>query len=194
MTDLLNDLTIYQKVLIFIGTPSAFLLLVFFIASLFGFGDHDFDFDHDVDSDVDAGHDMDPGLRLFSIKGVIIFLAIFSWTSLFLIDLGFHFILNLITSTAFSLLILYQFSKLFKFMNNLREEKNFNPRDLIGTTAVAVLSMEPNKRGKIHIELTNGGSTEYFALNSTDTKIERGDSVFIEGYLEDSGIYVVDVI
>lgn len=185
MIEILNDLTNYQKVLVLIGFFSTLLLVIFVIISILGFGDIDIDIEHDIDTDLEFDTDLE--LKFFSIKALIIFLAIFSCSSLFFIELNLNVILNIFLSITIALGVLFQIGKLLKLMNKLKEEKNFNPDDLIGTSAKTTLNIKAQSKGKIEIEFKSGGFTEYFAINNSNVDIKRGKMVYIIDYLD--GIY-----
>lgn len=99
-----NAMTLIQQVFVCIAAPATIILVIQSIMLLFGFGfDHadvgdlDADMDTDMDMDVDAqdgfhgdlhhgeadgGEDSDPGLRLFTVRGLVAFFAVGGWTGL----------------------------------------------------------------------------------------------------------------
>ena len=82
----------FERLFWFIALPSSLVTLLQLILEFVGFGGDDADLDFSTDSDVDVdwdadtgdsvGHDTTSGLRIFTIKGFIIFFTLFGWSIL----------------------------------------------------------------------------------------------------------------
>lgn len=178
MIDFINY-TEYEKILFFLAVPSTIIFLFFTLFTLIGMGDLDLDHDSEYDD----------GIGFFSIKTVSIFIMVFSWCSLFMINLNAELIISFIVSLALSITVIYHLRNLFTLLNSLKEEKTFDPTAMIGNTAKVVFSIKPGGKGKIEIEYPGGGTTEYFAINLSEHFLNKGDIVNIVKYSD--GIYSI---
>ncbi len=166
MSEFWNTLSLVQKVFYFIAVPSTAILIFQTILTVIGFGNNELDdstsFDSgdfsDTEFDID-GPDGDPvtesGFRLFTIKGLVAFFAIFGWTGIVILANGgttltaslVAFVAGLAAMAAVGA-ILYSFSK-------LEADGTLNVRNAVGHTATVYIPILPNRKpgGKVQLIL-----------------------------------------
>lgn len=168
-----NQLDLLEQILYIIAIPSTLILIIQTILLLFGLGhggdadlDHDLDhdFDHDLahdggacDVDHDFEHDVhdgpatehDPGLRLFTLRGIVAFLSIFAWVAIALLDL------NVTVFIVFPAALLAGFAAMslvavvILFSLRMQQSGNLELNNAIGKIAEVYVPMEKEDKGKV---------------------------------------------
>jgi hypothetical protein len=125
-------LTVFEKALWVIAVPSSALTLaqaVLGAIGLSGHGDADgggADTHLDVHGGDDAAHDHAPSLRLFSVKGVVIFFTAFSWMGIIVSGAGLPAFVaagvGLVTGVGF----MFLFAWVFYGLSRLEESGTFD--------------------------------------------------------------------
>ncbi|MDP8224844.1 MAG: hypothetical protein P9L99_15905 [Candidatus Lernaella stagnicola] len=158
MTEWWEALSLFQKVLWVIAVPSSLLTLLQVVLELVGIGgetDTDADMsgldgidaaDFDVDSDTDAA-DHGSGIRIFSVKGLIIFFTAFAWIGLAGVNAGLvAFVASLIaTVSGFAFMLL--FAWIFYTLNKLSEEGTVRTRNALFQTGEVYLRIPAERSG-----------------------------------------------
>ncbi len=171
-----NQLDLLEQILYVIAIPATLILIIQTIMLLFGLGhdgdaDVDHDFDHDIDHDFDhdihdggacsVDHDFDhdahdgtapdhdAGLRLFSLRGIVAFLAVFGWVAIAMLDL------NVTVFLAFPIALVAGFAAMslvavvIMFSLRMQQSGNLDLNNTIGKIAEVYVPMEKGEKGKV---------------------------------------------
>lgn len=109
--------------------------------------DVDHDFEHDVHDGPAVEHD--PGLRLFTLRGIVAFLAIFAWVAIALLDL------HVTIFIAFPVALLAGFAAMslvavvILFSLRMQQSGNLELNNAIGKIAEVYVPMEKEGKGKV---------------------------------------------
>lgn len=216
MQEFWNALTLVQKVFYFIAIPSTAVLLLQTILTVIGLGngvfdDADVDFDGSVDADADfdgvdldadGDGDFDPdpdvddfhasGFRLFTLKGIVAFFAIFGWTGIVILAKGGSALLASLVAflAGFAALvgvavILYSFTK-------LQSDGTLDVRGAIGKTGTVYIPILPDRRpgGKVQIVLQDE-LRDLPAVTDAAAMIPTGTSVEVVGIGDNDALIVI---
>lgn len=159
-----------------IAVPSSLVFIMLMLMTFIG-GDGDMaDSDFEVDADIDGGIPF----QFFTIKNLVGFFTIFSWTGLAFIKGGFSVITVIASSTISGLLMMLIMSIIFYSMSKLAESGNINLKKAIGSMGEAYLII-PGKRkamGKVQLKV-EGSFKTLDAISDEKNDIATGTLVDI---------------
>lgn len=154
-----ESLSLLSKILFCTGIGATAVLLVQIILMIIGFagdafGDGDLDIDADADTDVDLD-DAGDGVGLFTIKGLVAFFSIGSWTGFAMDTAGCHEALSICVAVVAGAAALVGVGLLYKALNKLQSSGNLNMANAIGKTAEVYLTIPANNSGtgKVTLEV-----------------------------------------
>lgn len=206
-----------EAILWIVAIPSTVIMILQTIMLLIGLGGHgdadadgdcdtcdapvDVHADVDVDGNVDAhldtqdadGHfgEHDPGLRIFTLRGIVAFFAVGGWAGLSALRIsGINWVAVLVGFIA-GLLALYFVAWFFKFALRLQSNGTMRPRRAVGMTGEAYTTIAANRggRGKVHIILQET-LTELEAVTECDRDISYGEKVKVVAVTDDNTLVV----
>lgn len=212
-----NAMTLIQQVFVCIAAPATIILVIQSIMLLFGFGfDHadvgdlDADMDTDVDTDVDmdahggfqgelhhgeadSGEDADPGLRLFTVRGLVAFFAVGGWTGLVLskyLNAGLAVGLAFLAGAA----ALVGIALLFKYAFRLQDKGNLNVLNAIGKAGKVYIPIPACEKGqgKITIMLQER-LVELDAVTKAQQQLPTGTPVRVSAVIDEQTVQVEPV-
>jgi membrane protein implicated in regulation of membrane protease activity len=200
-----------QKVFAWFALPSTLFLILQIIMSLIGLFDDsdtdveggadaeldtDADIDMDVDTDVDTDVDMDAdtdfdagdaaeamaGLRFFTIRGIIAFLAIFGWTGIVMLGNGASNIIAIIIALVSGFAAMFIIAYLFYIISKLQSSGNINLKNAIGHTGEVYLTIPADNKGfgKVNIIIQERLS-EVKAFTEDKEDIPTGSKIKVVG-------------
>lgn len=108
----------------------------------------------DPDGGADAG--ADHGLRLFSVRGIIGFLAVGSWAGIAALECGLRPVLALIIALASGLLSLVLIAKLIQLLAGLQENGTVSQRSALGESGTVYIPIPARRRGAGKVQLVLG--------------------------------------
>lgn len=190
-----ETLNLAQKIYFCIACPATVLLIVQIILLFVGFGssgsDMDVDADTDMDADVDSDGilDNDPGITLFSVKGIIAFFAIGGWLGYTLADnnLALAIVMSLLSGT----IALVGTAFLMKWLMGLQSNGNINYNEAIGKVAEVYLTIPPQNMGNGKVTLNvSERYIEKAAIQNGNEPIPTGTKVKIVSIVGDE--YLVE--
>lgn len=164
-------------------------------AGLDGDGFPDTDVDVDVDADVDAdgdgdtagdvqsgGHGLFEGLKILTLRGVVAFLAIFGWGTLWLLRLGLHFLLALFLGVAMGTWAMVLVALLLRVALRLQDDGTIQPQNALGLSGTVYLTLPAQRRGagKVNV-LVQDQLTEFVAVTDDPQSIPTGAEVVVVG-------------
>lgn len=154
-------------------------------------GDADFDADFDMDGDAPDGFDAnadagdggdgmvyDPGLRVFTLRGLIAFFAVGGWLGVALLESGIHSALALLLAFLGGVVAMVFVAWVFKAALRLQYNGTMDLKNAIGQQGTVYITVPPlgHGSGKISI-IIQESLRELDAVNSGELPIPTGREV-----------------
>lgn len=149
--------------------------------------DMDFGVDTDIDGDVCPSGDTDSithvhgnfaALRLFTMQGIVAFLAVFGWVSIAAISGGIPSIGAVALGFVAGFFAMYGIAKLIQISSKLAENGTIDFRNAIGETAAVYIPIPPNGNGEGKVTLTlQGRFMECSAVSNESEMLKTGTVV-----------------
>lgn len=188
-------LSLLEKIFICIAIPSTVLLVVQFILTLIGIdgnadGDVDGNFDG-IDLDGDGIPDTDApgdsfndgvGFRLFSLRSLIAFFAVMSWTGFAMAGAGVHPAITCLVAVAAGFVMMLAVALIYYFFAKMQTSGNVNIQNAVGTSGSVYLSIPPKRSGKGKVNLVvQERFGEYDAVTDEEEALPFGCEVVVIG-------------
>ena len=192
-----ESLTNIERIFASVAIPGSLIMLIQTILLLLGLGGSG---EADVPSDVSgigetAGElssgsvesDMsslgDPGqsgLRLFTIRGVVAFLAVFGWTGLSISRNGGSNGVSMVVSILAGLAVLVLMAYMMRGIMKLQESGNIDERVAIGCSGNVYLKIPPSRTGKGKVTiLIQNRLLEFDAVTDSADIIPTGHEIVV---------------
>ncbi len=189
-----------------LAIPSSVILILQTILLLFGIGaEADGDLDTDTtglgdgdapdipdegDGDIDGVME-DSGLRLFTVRGMVAFFAVGSWSGITALSLGAHPLLAILIALVMGSLALVFVAWFIKWTLKLQHDGTMKPNEAIGKECEVYLTVGANRssRGKVNIILGQQ-LVELDAVTDSDTSLKYGERVTVTQVLDDNTLVV----
>lgn len=149
--------------------------------------DVDLDIDTDVDGDVCPHGDMDSvthvhgnfaALRLFTLQGMVAFLAVFGWVSIAAVSGGIPGVGAIVLGFVAGFFAMYGVAKLIQISSRLSENGTIDFRNAIGETAAVYIPIPPGGEGEGKVTLTlQGRFMECSAVSNEKELLKTGTVV-----------------
>ena len=109
------------------------------------------DIDHAFEQDAHDGSiaDHDPGLRLFTLRGVVAFLAIFGWVAIALLDLHVPVLIAFPAALVAGFAAMSLVAVVILFSLRMQQSGNLDFHNAIGKIAEVYVPMEKEGKGKV---------------------------------------------
>lgn len=201
-------------VLWILAVPSSVILILQTILLLFGIGTHgdgdldsdtsglgdmdmsdDFDTDTDVDADVDAddtdGEMHDSGLRVFTVRGMVAFFAVGSWSGITALYLNAHPLVAILVALVMGTLALTFVAMFMKWALKLQHDGTMKPNEAIGKEGEVYMTVGANRssRGKVNI-IIGQRLVELDAVTDSEAPLKFGERVTVLQVLGDNTLVV----
>ncbi len=190
-------LTVFQQIFVCVAIPSTVLMVVQFVLTLIGLGDMDSDadgadfgdasgdFDADVDDVVDASGDHDPfeygmAFRLFTLRGIVSFLAVMGWVGFALGDGSMPYAGAIAIASVAGFLMMLAIAGLAYLFERLQSNGNIHMGNAIGKSGTVYLTV-PKKRegkGKVNVVVQERYG-EYEAVTDENEALPFGTEVVV---------------
>ncbi|MEA4890876.1 MAG: hypothetical protein VB070_15575 [Clostridiaceae bacterium] len=203
MTAWWNSLNLTQQIFALFAVPATVILIIQTLLLLFGLGGHhdgDYAGDahlgdvHELQDHPDAitGHELqdhpdaitvhDPGLRLFTVRGLVAFFAVGGWVGIALIDLQITPVPAAFLAMLAGLLALIAVAWLLRLMLKLQSSGNQDIRNAVGCTGVVYLHIPGAFKGTGKVTLIlQEQSVELDALTENPEGIATGRQIKVIG-------------
>lgn len=206
MAEWWEALTLVQRVFACIAIPSTLLLVIQTLLLLFGLGhdgadaevddnadfgvdtdsdlsegaDADADADTDADTDTDGGHD--PGLRIFTVRGIVAFFSVAGWAGLTLLKSSMPAGLSIAIAAGAGILAMVLMALIIKLFLKLQSNGNIDMRNALGLSGSVYISIPPARcgTGKVNIILQNQLG-EFDAVTDEETPLKFGEEITVVG-------------
>jgi len=156
-----------------IAIPSTLLFLIQMLLLFFGFdaddmGDGGFDVDIDVDS----------GMNLFSVRNLVIFLTVFSWSGISFSESGMATGIIMAISFVIALAVMLFVAWMFKTISSMGEAGNFKISKSVGCFGTVYLPIPAKGKGKVQAKV-DGRLVELDAVSDLEEDLATGTLVEI---------------
>jgi membrane protein implicated in regulation of membrane protease activity len=152
-----ESLSSFQQVMFVVAVSSTAVMLIFLILSLIGMDGADYDGAGDAGS-VDFLND-EPlsgiaGLKIFTIRGVLVFLSLGAWAAYLLFGVM-HIVFVILIAIVVGFIAAFLQALAFKSMMKLESVGNIDYKNAIGKTGTVYMRIPKSKtgRGKITVVL-----------------------------------------
>jgi membrane protein implicated in regulation of membrane protease activity len=203
-----SSLTVLEQMLCYVAIPATLLMVLQTLLLLFGIhspGDVDAgggaDAHFDGHLDWGAGHDqawednsgdhdtadhtgngLFAGLKLFTLRGVIAFLAIFGWGALWLLQVGLHPIFALFLGIAMGFWSMVLIALFLRVAMKLEYDGTMDLRNALGVSGSVYLTVpaERGGTGKISVMIQEQ-ITEVEAVTDDHSPLPTGEEITVVG-------------
>lgn len=180
-------LVVFEKVLWVIAVPATILTVLQVLLEIFGVGDHG-DTDADVsgigdadvlvDADGDAGgHDHGGGMKIFTIKGAIIFFTAFAWIGLACFNAGLAAILASLIGAVTGVAFMFLFAWIFYTLNRLGEDGSLLLRNALYQTGECYLRVPGHRAGPGKVSVVVQGQLRELSAVTDGEEIPTGAKI-----------------
>jgi membrane protein implicated in regulation of membrane protease activity len=150
--------------------------------------------DVDADGDMDIHHDGDldgAGFHVLTLKNLVAFFAIFSWTGIAMTQTGVNPFITGILALIAGLVMMFIMASLFYFMSKLTDSGTLNMNNAIGKVGTVYLTLAANKQrqGKVQIKVQNSLQT-LNALTEDSEEIKTGSLVEVVDVINENILLV----
>ena len=152
--------------------------------------DVDSDFDADTDGDTDAETDVDAGghsglfagLKLFTLRGIVAFLAVCGWGGLWLLRMGMHPIFAVFLAIAMGFWAMLLMALFLRVALKLQDDGTLDFRNALGTAGTVYLTIPARRagEGKVHV-VVQDQLRELEAVTDDEAPIPTGTEIVVVG-------------
>lgn len=176
MLNWFNTMTNLQKVFTLIAFPSTLIFILQAVLLLLGLLD-------DGAGDIDDGDGIpdnigDDGLALFTVRGILAFLAVGGWSGVFFIDAGIPPALTIVLALLVGCAALVGCALLIKLILKLQSNGNIQLSNAIGKVGQVYIPIPPQMKGSGKINITiQDKYTEILAMTNESEPLKTGEMV-----------------
>lgn len=203
------SLTWLERIFAYVAFPATLLLLLQTLMLLFGLGhdadadadldgdgvpdldtDMDADLDGDLDAGTDAGGDTDAsghsglfaGLKLFTLRGVVSFLAVCGWGGLWLLRMGLHPVFAVFLAIAMGFWAMLLMALFLQVALKLQDDGTLDFRNALGKAGTVYLTVPARRagEGKVHV-VVQDQLHELAAVTDEESPIPTGGEIVVVG-------------
>jgi len=170
-----NNLDGITKAYWVIAVPATLIFLIQMMLLMFGFDVDDADADG---GDVHDGGDVDgdAGFHLFTVRNLVIFLTVFSWSGISFSESGFATGVTMLISFVVATVVMFFVAWMFKKISTLGEAGNFKIQKAVGCTGTVYIPIPSKGRGKIQAKV-DGRLVELEATTDSEEDLTTGAMV-----------------
>lgn len=152
--------------------------------------DGDMDTDFDADGDTDAETDVDAGghsglfagLKLFTLRGIVAFLAVCGWGGLWLLRMGMHPIFAVFLAIAMGFWAMLLMALFLRVALKLQDDGTLDFRNALGAAGTVYLTIPAGRagEGKVHV-IVQDQLRELEAVTDDPSPILTGTEIVVVG-------------
>lgn len=164
--------------------------------------DTDLDLDTDADADLDAGTDLDTdgdadgdadadagghpglfaGLKLFTLRGIVAFLAVCGWGGLWLLRLGMHPVFAVFLAIAMGFWAMLLMAFFLRVALKLQDDGTLDFRNALGKAGTVYLTIPARRagEGKVHV-VVQDQLQELAAVTDEEAALPTGTEIVVVG-------------
>lgn len=190
---------VIERVFWFIALPATLVTFIQLILQFTGFGAEDAGGDSGVDVHVGAdsshhlGHDSASSLRVFTIKGMIIFFTLFGWTGIAMTRAGISLFFTSVGAFGMGFGAMILVAWIFKTLNQLGESGTLDIKNAIGRKGVVYLPIPAEGKGSGQIQIVLQGATQTLdAITYEAELLKTGTKVKVSEVRQDNVLVVLN--
>jgi len=161
-----------------------------------GVPDLDTDMDADLDGDLDAGGDADAGgdtdasghsglfagLKLFTLRGIVSFLAVCGWGGLWLLRMGLYPVFAVFLAIAMGFWAMLLMALFLQVALKLQDDGTLDFRNALGKAGTVYLTVPARRagEGKVHV-VVQDQLHELAAVTDEEAPIPTGGEIVVVG-------------
>lgn len=188
-----NSLEISRQIFALIALPSTLILLLQTLLTLFGVGEDVDDPDLDLGG-TDGDVEIDAGLALFSVRGILSMLTIMGWVGFALLATDLPEWASVLIAVVSGVLTLIGMAYLMRAVMRLQSSGNINIENCIGKVAQVYIPIPPLSTGSGKVNITVQESyREFSAITTVDDTLKTGAFVRVVAVGE-GGVLVVEPV
>ena len=214
-----ESLSLMERLFACVAIPATVILLIQFVMSLIGLGDHDTEMDSPDADDLPDGIDLDgdgipdgidldgdgvpdelehdgehggAGLHLFSLRGIVAALAVYGWAALAVSRAGHPWIMALVVGLIMGAAAMVAVAVVMKLFLRLQSDGTVDVHNAVGLTGEAYLTIpaERSGKGKVNVVIQET-MTECAAVTDETEPIPTGASVTVVGLTRERELIVM---
>lgn len=189
-----SSMSTLEQVLFVLASSSTAIMIIFLILLLFGFETDEFDGADIPDMDVDGIND-DPisgiaGLKVLTLRGVLVFVAMGSWTAFLLVG-SLDIWLALLIGVVVGVVAAYLQAIAFRATLKLESVGNIDYENAIGKTGTVYIRIPKKRSGKGKVSLIiQDRLVEVDAVTEEDNDLLAKASIEVVGLLDSATLIV----
>ncbi len=182
MSEWWETLSVLQKGFYFVAVPATLILVIQTVMLIFGFGD-----DGGGDVDIDMGDD---GLRIFSVRGIVGFLAVGAWSGLACLGSGLSAAIAIVVAMILGFLAMYLLARMIHAFMKLQESGNVKKTNAIGEVGKVYLAIPESQKGTGKISVMVQEQLREFDAVTLGKALPTGSVVRVVG-IESGDVLIV---
>ncbi|BAX79107.1 hypothetical protein [Labilibaculum antarcticum] len=188
ISDWWGSMEMVEKIYWSISIPFSLLFIIQIVLTFIG-GDID---DMSAEGDADAAVEGDTGIdfQFISLKNLIAFFAVFGWTGIICLDMGFGAGVSTLIATLAGLLMMTIMASILYFMGKLVEEGTLDLNNAKGKVGNVYLSIPANRKGMGKVQIEVQGVQTLDAVTDSDSDIATGSVIQVVDVLNDQILIV----
>ena len=169
-----------------IAIPFSVFFLLQMIFSLLGGGEHP---DNVVDMDVETDHGI--SFQFLTVKNMIGFFTIFSWTGIAGTNVGWSSGLTLVVATLSGLLMMLMMASIFYLMSKMNTSGTMKITEAVGKSGEVYLAVPAKRTSTGKIQIVVGGLLRTLdAVTDDDQNISTGRQAKVSAILDNNILLV----
>jgi len=172
-------MTNVQQVLWYIAIPSTivfFIMMVLTFMGLDGSDGMDVDFETETEFETES-EDSGSDFQVWTFRNLVIFLTVFSWSAISLLDSQVSFALSMTWATLISVIVVLALSSLFFFMHRLQQDNTPKIKEILNKNAIIYLTVPERGLGMGKINVEYGGTIREVKAVSMNRQYSNGEQV-----------------
>jgi len=167
----------FERIYWFMALPASIFFIIILVTTFIA-GDVDGEVG-DVDSDIE--HDGGIGFQFFTLKNLVGFFTIFSWTGIACIDAEYGNVATVAISSIAGLLMMTIMASIFYFMGQLADDGTLSLDNAIDGVGEVYLTIQPKRNGfgKVQINV-QGGMRTLQAMTDDEDELASGAVVRVK--------------
>lgn len=146
--------------------------------------DTDMDTDGDADADGDTGDQpgLFAGLKLFTLRGIVAFLAVCGWGGLWLLRMGLHPIFAVFLAIAMGFWAMLLMALFLRVALKLQDDGTLDFRNALGKAGTVYLTIPARRagEGKVHV-VVQDQLHELVAVTDEEEALPTGSEIVVVG-------------
>ena len=144
--------------------------------------DVDTDASADLDGDAEAETELDGGLRLFSIRGILSFLTVTGWVGVLGVEMEWDLAITILVAAVSGFAAMLMIAFLFRLVFSLQSDGTEDIRHALGVAGSVYLRIPPMRKGVGKVSLMlDGRLVEKNAVTDEEETLNYGEQIVVIG-------------